>query len=187
MVWASSRYVPRRELLDDADQNADQHPVALTVISVKCLILLVPGRGFEPLTNGLQNRCSTAELTRLYWVFRGSLATLASGKLAENRPGVLIPFEGSQKAASKISAALASALPKGDRRRDFEGHSGAAETERQFYCRQQRGAGRGLSLLGAPSRSPASRSSPRRRALFADAGRLAILSASAAALAFQAS
>ena len=28
------------------------------------LSLLVPGRGFEPLTNGLQNRCSTAELTR---------------------------------------------------------------------------------------------------------------------------
>jgi hypothetical protein len=29
------------------------------------LILLVPGAGFEPATNGLQNRCSTAELTRL--------------------------------------------------------------------------------------------------------------------------
>jgi hypothetical protein len=29
------------------------------------LILLVPGEGLEPPTNGLQNRCSTAELTRL--------------------------------------------------------------------------------------------------------------------------
>jgi hypothetical protein len=29
------------------------------------LILLVPGEGIEPPTNGLQNRCSTAELTRL--------------------------------------------------------------------------------------------------------------------------
>ncbi len=28
------------------------------------LILLVPGEGIEPPTNGLQNRCSTAELTR---------------------------------------------------------------------------------------------------------------------------
>jgi hypothetical protein len=55
-------------------------------IDRKRLISLVPGRGFEPLTNGLQNRCSTAELTRLYWVFRASLATLASGLLAENRP-----------------------------------------------------------------------------------------------------
>jgi hypothetical protein len=29
----------------------------------------VPGEGIEPPTNGLQNRCSTAELARLYWVF----------------------------------------------------------------------------------------------------------------------
>jgi hypothetical protein len=28
------------------------------------LILLVPGEGFEPTACGLQNRCSTAELTR---------------------------------------------------------------------------------------------------------------------------
>ena len=28
------------------------------------MILLVPGEGIEPPTNGLQNRCSTAELTR---------------------------------------------------------------------------------------------------------------------------
>ena len=33
-------------------------------IQLKALILLVPGRGFEPLANGLQNRCSTTELTR---------------------------------------------------------------------------------------------------------------------------
>ena len=31
----------------------------------KYLILLVPGEGIEPPTNGLQNRCSTPELTRL--------------------------------------------------------------------------------------------------------------------------
>src|ERR1700740_66190 len=30
----------------------------------KILILLVPGEGLEPPTNGLQNRCSTTELTR---------------------------------------------------------------------------------------------------------------------------
>jgi hypothetical protein len=30
----------------------------------KCLILLVPGERIELPTNGLQNRCSTAELTR---------------------------------------------------------------------------------------------------------------------------
>jgi hypothetical protein len=30
------------------------------------LILLVPGEGIEPPTFGLQNRCSTAELTRPY-------------------------------------------------------------------------------------------------------------------------
>ena len=28
------------------------------------LAILVPGEGLEPPTNGLQNRCSTAELTR---------------------------------------------------------------------------------------------------------------------------
>jgi hypothetical protein len=35
---------------------------------MKCLILLVPGEGLEPPTNGLQNRCSTAELT---WQING--------------------------------------------------------------------------------------------------------------------
>ena len=36
------------------------------------LINLVPGEGIEPPTNGLQNRCSTAELTRqVGGVFRG--------------------------------------------------------------------------------------------------------------------
>jgi hypothetical protein len=37
-------------------------PASASVI--KLLILLVPGEGFEPPTNGLQNRCSTTELTR---------------------------------------------------------------------------------------------------------------------------
>src|ERR1700740_3785711 len=44
----------------------------------KILILLVPGEGLEPPTNGLQNRCSTAELTRhialLQGLRRGSVA-----------------------------------------------------------------------------------------------------------------
>jgi hypothetical protein len=33
-------------------------------VAAKCLVLLVPGVGFEPTACGLQNRCSTAELTR---------------------------------------------------------------------------------------------------------------------------
>jgi hypothetical protein len=36
----------------------------LPVVSTKSLILLVPGERIELPTNGLQNRCSTAELTR---------------------------------------------------------------------------------------------------------------------------
>jgi hypothetical protein len=36
----------------------------------KSLILLVPGERIELPTNGLQNRCSTAELTRLTGRFR---------------------------------------------------------------------------------------------------------------------
>ena len=35
-----------------------------SVIRLKLLKTLVPGEGIEPPTNGLQNRCSTAELTR---------------------------------------------------------------------------------------------------------------------------
>ena len=34
------------------------------MILTKSLILLVPGERFELPTNGLQNRCSTTELTR---------------------------------------------------------------------------------------------------------------------------
>jgi hypothetical protein len=52
-------------------------------IQFNLLKLLVPGRGFEPLTNGLQNRCSTTELTRLYWGFSLSLPEFASGLLAK--------------------------------------------------------------------------------------------------------
>jgi hypothetical protein len=39
-------------------------------MSPKPLILLVPGERIELPTNGLQNRCSTAELTRLYLKFQ---------------------------------------------------------------------------------------------------------------------
>src|SRR5436309_781299 len=38
--------------------------VRLQIWSSKCLICSVPGVGFEPTTCGLQNRCSTTELTR---------------------------------------------------------------------------------------------------------------------------
>src|SRR5262249_24098409 len=36
----------------------------ITILPAKCLILLVRDDGFEPPTNGLQTRCSTAELIR---------------------------------------------------------------------------------------------------------------------------
>src|SRR5262249_22913091 len=45
-------------------------------IRSKSLILLVPGAGFEPATNGLQNRCSTTELTRLSLVVTRSCLCL---------------------------------------------------------------------------------------------------------------
>ena len=45
---------------------------------LKCLILLVPGERFELPTNGLQNRCSTTELTRLLQRFQ-SLGVLRFG------------------------------------------------------------------------------------------------------------
>jgi hypothetical protein len=35
-----------------------------SVAAAKLLIWLVPAAGFEPATNGLQNRCSTPELSR---------------------------------------------------------------------------------------------------------------------------
>ena len=40
------------------------HRAAFAALS-KVLKLLVPAAGFEPATNGLQNRCSTPELSRL--------------------------------------------------------------------------------------------------------------------------
>ena len=43
----------------------------------------VPGERFELPTNGLQNRCSTTELTRLYWGFSLSLPEFASALLAK--------------------------------------------------------------------------------------------------------
>ena len=42
--------------------------LARPTFSAKSLMLLVPGERIELPTNGLQNRCSTAELTRLNWV-----------------------------------------------------------------------------------------------------------------------
>src|SRR5262249_40562541 len=56
--WGAScarcaRHVPRKALVSRA--------------------LLVPGAGFEPATNGLQNRCSTTELTRQAVVFAAFL------------------------------------------------------------------------------------------------------------------
>lgn len=39
----------------------------------------MPDEGFEPPTNGLQNRCSTAELIRLYLALFGTLIRSAPG------------------------------------------------------------------------------------------------------------
>ena len=43
---------------------------------------MVPGERIELPTNGLQNRCSTAELTRLSVVFAGAYTSGHSGKSA---------------------------------------------------------------------------------------------------------
>jgi hypothetical protein len=42
----------------------------------KHLIYMVPGERIELPTNGLQNRCSTAELTRHHWDFSHSYLSL---------------------------------------------------------------------------------------------------------------
>ena len=54
----ASRYLPT--LFPNIDFWEDWR----SKIGVKSLILLEPGVGFEPTTCGLQNRCSTTELTR---------------------------------------------------------------------------------------------------------------------------
>ena len=48
-----------------ADLSTRHGPDTSLSTSDKSLILLVPGERIELPTNGLQNRCSTAELTRL--------------------------------------------------------------------------------------------------------------------------
>ena len=53
--------------------------MSLRMVAVNLLKLLVPGEGIEPPTFGLQNRCSTAELTRR----TGG----AFGLLSASRPG----------------------------------------------------------------------------------------------------
>jgi hypothetical protein len=53
--------LPSSHRLPGRDFWEDLAPVVL----LKPLISLVPGERFELPTNGLQNRCSTAELTRL--------------------------------------------------------------------------------------------------------------------------
>lgn len=49
--------------------------------SVTGSVRLVPGERFELPTNGLQNRCSTPELTRHYALFSFYAARLATGLL----------------------------------------------------------------------------------------------------------
>jgi hypothetical protein len=56
--------------------------------------MLVPGERIELPTRGLQNRCSTTELTRLYWGFSLSLPELASALLAKSPPLVQFPRVG---------------------------------------------------------------------------------------------
>jgi hypothetical protein len=51
----SSHTLPDRDFWEDYGRQNSPKP----------LILLVPGERIELPTNGLQNRCSTAELTRL--------------------------------------------------------------------------------------------------------------------------
>ena len=73
---ASIVYLPRYFL---EQLNADE--------PAKSLILLVPGERIELPTNGLQNRCSTAELTRRYWVsrdFGGDLPADLEGRSNED-------------------------------------------------------------------------------------------------------
>jgi hypothetical protein len=52
----------------------------------KAIDFLVPGEGIEPPTNGLQNRCSTAELTRhrpvtttLFHFHKRTISEIATG------------------------------------------------------------------------------------------------------------
>jgi hypothetical protein len=76
----------------------------------KCPILLVPGERFELPTNGLQNRCSTTELTRQ---IKG--LALLDTSIATGLPPLWWQFRSYSvrirpKAASIISAALASVL-----------------------------------------------------------------------------
>jgi hypothetical protein len=54
-VWAFEHQLRQR--------NLQQSP--MKKVRPKCPILLVPGERIELPTTGLQNRCSTAELTRL--------------------------------------------------------------------------------------------------------------------------
>ena len=60
---------------------------ALIIFFAMSLILLVPGAGFEPATNGLQNRCSTTELTRHLSSIYGHFSLLYFSRI-----GHLLPF-----------------------------------------------------------------------------------------------
>jgi hypothetical protein len=48
------------------DGGVAQEEIQSATITMAYLIRLVPADGFEPPTNGLQNRCSTPELSR-HW------------------------------------------------------------------------------------------------------------------------
>ena len=55
-IFRSSKKLPKVDSVEDTRCR----------MSKKCLIFLVPGERIELPTNGLQNRCSTAELTRRF-------------------------------------------------------------------------------------------------------------------------
>ncbi len=86
---------------------------------------MVPGEGFEPPTNGLQNRCSTPELTRP--ILRRRPACAPAGKIAHHIASS--PAEqklGETGKRDRIAAFLAPERPE----------AGPRETSRQASTRQ---------------------------------------------------
>jgi hypothetical protein len=62
---------------------------AVLSLSAKQLILLVPGERIELPTNGLQNRCSTAELTRHLSLLISVLGSPSHGGETRSAAGLL--------------------------------------------------------------------------------------------------
>ncbi len=64
--------------MTDKPLAAEARQISRTSYAQRCKIL-VPAEGFEPPTNGLQNRCSTPELSRLRRGGRG-VEAIAAGR-----------------------------------------------------------------------------------------------------------